>query len=44
MAVDIDFVHHRIAFRDPKTVTKPAGAIAVPSIELDGERVAPLSV
>jgi hypothetical protein len=44
MAVDIDYANHRIAFRDPKTVTKPAGAIEVPLIELDGERVLPLSV
>jgi hypothetical protein len=44
VAVDIDFAHHRVAFRDPKTVSKPAGAIEVPLIELDGERVVPLSV
>lgn len=44
VAVDIDFAHHRIAFRDPKTVTKPAAAIEVPLIEVDGERVVPLSI
>jgi hypothetical protein len=44
VAVDIDFSHHRVAFRDPATVTKPVGAIEVPLVELDGERVLPLSV
>jgi hypothetical protein len=44
VAVDIDYAGHRVAFLDPKTVTKPAGAIEVPLIELDGERVVPLSV
>jgi hypothetical protein len=44
VVVDIDFPHHRVAFRDPRTVTKPVGAIEVPLIEQDGERVVPLSV
>jgi hypothetical protein len=44
LTVDIDFPHHRIAFRDPLAVTKIAGAIEVPLVELDGERVVPLSV
>ena len=44
LAVDIDFAHHRVRFRDPNTVTKPAGAIEVPVIEMDSERVVPLSV
>jgi hypothetical protein len=44
VAVDIDYPHRRLAFRDPRTVTKPAGAIEVPLSELDGERVLPLSV
>jgi hypothetical protein len=44
VAVDVDYPHHRVAFRDPSTVIKPAGAIEVPLIELDGERVLPLSV
>jgi hypothetical protein len=43
-AVDIDVANHRIAFLDPNAVTKPPGAIEVPLIELDGERVVPLSV
>jgi hypothetical protein len=42
--VDIDFSHHRVAFRDPATLIKPPGAIEIPLIELDGERVIPLSV
>jgi hypothetical protein len=44
VVVDVDYAHHRVAFRDPGTVTKPAGAIEVPLIELDGERVLPLSI
>jgi hypothetical protein len=44
VVVDIDYAHHRVAFRDPWTVTKPAGAIEVPLIEVDGERVLPLSI
>jgi hypothetical protein len=44
VVVDVDYPHHRVAFRDPRRVTKPAGAIEVPLIELDGERVVPLSV
>jgi PDZ domain len=44
LAVDIDYAHHRVAFHDPRTVAKPAGAIEVPLIELDGERVLPLSI
>jgi PDZ domain len=42
--VDIDFARHRVAFRDPERPVKPAGAILVPLIELDGERVVPVSV
>lgn len=44
LAVDIDFANQRVAFRDPKALTKPDGAIQLPLIELDGERVVPLSV
>jgi hypothetical protein len=44
MVVDIDYAHHRLAFRDPDRVTKPAGAAEVPLIELDGERTVPLSI
>jgi hypothetical protein len=44
VVVDVDYAHHRVAFRDPRAVTKPAGAIEVPLIELDGERVLPLSI
>jgi PDZ domain len=44
VAVDIDFSHHRVAFRDPATLVKPAGAIEIPLVKLDGERVVPLSV
>jgi hypothetical protein len=44
LAVDIDFAHHRVAFRDPKKATKPAGATEIPLIQLEDERVVPLSV
>jgi len=43
-AIDIDFAHHRLALRDPKTVTRPAGAIEVPLTVQDGQRVTPVSV
>jgi len=44
LAVDIDFAGHRVAFRDPQTLSKPSGAVEVPLVERDGERVVPLSV
>jgi PDZ domain len=44
VAVDIDFANRRVAFLDPNTVSKPAGAIEVPLIEQNGERVVPVSV
>jgi hypothetical protein len=44
VVVDVDYAHHRVAFRDARTVSKPAGAIELPLIELDGERVLPLSI
>jgi hypothetical protein len=44
VVVDVDYAHHRVAFRDARTVTGPAGAIELPLIELDGERVLPLSI
>jgi len=44
VAVDIDFPHHRVAFRDPGTLIEPIGSIEIPLVELDGERVLPLSV
>jgi hypothetical protein len=44
VAVDLDYPHHRVAFRGPENVVKPAGAIAVPLIDLHGERVVPLSI
>lgn len=42
--VEIDFAHHRLAFRDPASVTIPVGATDVPLAERDGERVVPLSI
>jgi hypothetical protein len=44
VTVDIDFPHHRVAFRDPGTLIDPIGSIEIPLVELDGERVLPLSV
>ena len=44
MVVDIDYAHHRLAFRDSADVSKPPRAVEVPLIELDGERVVPLSI
>jgi hypothetical protein len=44
MVVDIDYAHGRLAFRDPAGVSKPRGAVEVPVIALDGERVVPLSI
>jgi len=44
LAVEIDFDHHRIAFRDPATVTKPDGAAEVPLVEQGDERVMPASI
>jgi hypothetical protein len=42
--VEIDFAHHRLAFRDPASVTMPGGATEVPLTERDGNRVVPLSI
>ena len=43
-AVDIDFAHHRIAFRDPSKLTKPDGAIEIPLASVKGIRSIPVSV
>jgi len=42
--VDIDYSHHRLAFRDPTRVARPTRAVEVPLIKLDGERTLPLSI
>jgi len=44
VAVDIDYAHHRLAFRDPDRLAKPAGAREIPVLELDGEHTVPLSI
>ena len=44
IAVEIDFAHHRIAFRDPATVTKPAGAVDLPLIPGGEARTLPVSI
>jgi PDZ domain-containing protein len=43
-AVDIDFANHRIAFRDPATVTKPVGAMDIPLIRGLEARTLPVSI
>jgi hypothetical protein len=44
LVVDIDFVHHRIAFFDPVTFKKPADAVEVPVILTMGHRTVPVSI
>jgi hypothetical protein len=44
VAVEIDFAHHRIAFHDPATVTKPAGAVDIPLIRGLEARTVPVSI
>jgi hypothetical protein len=44
LAVDIDFAHHRIAFRDPATLPKPAGAVEVPMTRVQDEHLVPVSI
>jgi hypothetical protein len=44
VVVDLDFAHHRVAFRDPTSVRVPTGAIELALTEVDGEWVVPLSV
>lgn len=43
LAVDIDFAHHRLAFRDPDTLTRPAGAVEVPLPRIK-DRAVPVSI
>lgn len=44
LAVDIDFAHHRLAFRDPARLTKPDGAVEVPLTRVFGNRSVPVSI
>jgi hypothetical protein len=44
LAVDIDFAHHRLAFRDPASLELPAGATEVPLRRMFGNRSVPVSV
>jgi PDZ domain len=47
-AVDIDFAHHRLALRDPRTLRRPTGAIEIPLVQKGDAKetqwVVPLSV
>jgi PDZ domain len=44
LAVEIDFTHQRIAFRDPAAVTKPKGAMELPVNLVSDEWVVPVAV
>lgn len=44
LAVDIDFAHHRIAFSDPASQTKPDGAVEVPLIPVEDLHLVPVSI
>lgn len=44
LAVEIDFTHQRIAFRDPASVTKPKGAVEMPLTFVGDEWVVPVTV
>jgi hypothetical protein len=44
LAVEIDFAHHRIAFRHPASLAKPAGAIEVPLTREHDEHLVPVSL
>jgi len=44
LAVDIDFAHHRIAFRDPAGLTRPPGAVELPLIRCLDARSVPVSI
>ena len=44
LAVDIDFAHHRLAFRDPDQLAKPADAVEVPLRRIFGNRSVPVSI
>jgi hypothetical protein len=44
MTVDIDFIHHRIALRNPSSQTKPLGAVEVPMTKADNEHLVPVSI
>lgn len=43
-AVDIDFAHRRIAFRDPQAMAKPDDAVELPLKQAQGIRTVPVSV
>ncbi len=44
LAVDIDFAHHRIAFRDPANEAKPDGAVEVPLVPVEDLHLVPVSI
>ncbi len=44
LAVDIDFVHRRLAFRDPGALGRPAGSSEVPLRRIFGNRSVPVAL
>ncbi len=44
LAVDIDFSHHRLAFRDPAGLAVPGGAVCVPLTRIFGNRSVPVAI
>lgn len=44
LAVDIDFAHHRIAFRDPSNQIKPTDAVEIPLTRAENEHLVPVSI
>jgi hypothetical protein len=44
IAVDIDFAHHRLRFRQPGPEIKPAGAVEIPLTREQGRILAPISI
>jgi PDZ domain len=44
LVVDIDFAHHRIAFRPPASQSRPAGAVEVPLVRAEHEHLVPVSI
>ncbi len=42
-AVDIDFAHHRLALRNPDSLSKPVGAVEVPLLRIK-DRSVPVSI
>jgi hypothetical protein len=44
LVMDIDFAHHRIAFRDPSSQIKPTDAVEIPLTRAENEHLVPVSI